>query len=103
MRTLSGSRHARSSTLPLLTPTIFFLLVIELIDAFKIFTQAFVITKGGPLKATYFYLFYFYEEAFRNFNMGYASALALVLMVVIMVATLLVNYTSKHWVYYESA
>lgn len=90
-------------TLPLLTPTIFFLLVIELIDAFKIFTQAFVITKGGPLKATYFYLFYFYEEAFRNFNMGYASALALVLMVVIMVATLLVNYTSKHWVYYESA
>lgn len=79
------------------------MLVIELIDAFKIFTQAFVITKGGPLKATYFYLFYFYEEAFRNFNMGYASALALVLMVVIMVATLLVNYTSKHWVYYESA
>lgn len=89
-------------TLPLLTPTIFFLLVIELIDAFKIFTQAFVITKGGPLKATYFYLYYFYEEAFQNFNMGYASALAIVLMVVIMAATLLVNYTSKRWVFYES-
>lgn len=89
-------------TLPLLTPTIFFLLVIELIDAFKIFTQAFVITKGGPLKATYFYLYYFYEEAFQNFNMGYASALAIVLLVVIMAATLLVNYTSKRWVFYES-
>lgn len=89
-------------TLPLLTPTIFFLLVIELIDAFKIFTQAFVITKGGPLQATYFYLYYFYEEAFQNFNMGYASALAIVLMVVIMAATLLVNYTSKRWVFYES-
>lgn len=89
-------------TLPLLTPTIFFQLVIEMIDAFKVFTQAFVITNGGPLKATYFYLFYFYEEAFRNFNMGYASALALVLMVIIMAATIFVNYTSKRWVYYES-
>ncbi len=89
-------------TLPLLTPTIFFLLVIELIDAFKIFTQAFVITKGGPLKATYFFLYYYYEEAFQNFNMGYASALALVLMVIILAATLLVNYSSKRWVYYES-
>lgn len=89
-------------TLPLLTPTLFFQLVIELIDAFKVFTQAFVITKGGPLHATYFYLFYYYEEAFRNFNMGYASALALVLMLIILAATLLVNYTSKRWVYYES-
>jgi len=89
-------------TLPLLTPTIFFQLVIELIDAFKVFTQAYVITKGGPLKATYFYLYYYYEEAFQNFNMGYASALALVLMLIILAATLLVNYTSKRWVYYES-
>lgn len=91
-----------SITLPLLTPTIFFQLVIELIDAFKVFTQAFVITQGGPLNATYFYLFYYYEEAFRNFNMGYASALALVLVLIILACTLLVNYTSKRWVYYES-
>jgi multiple sugar transport system permease protein len=87
-------------TLPLLTPTLFFQLVIELIDAFKIFTQAFVITKGGPLKATYFYLYYYYEEAFRNFNMGYASALALILMLIILAATLFVNTTSKRWVFY---
>ncbi len=89
-------------TLPLLTPTLFFQLIIEMIGSFKIFTQAFVITKGGPLKATYFYLFYFYEESFQNFNMGYASALALVLMIIILIATIFVNYTSKRWVYYES-
>jgi multiple sugar transport system permease protein len=89
-------------TLPLLTPTLFFQLIIEMIDSFKVFTEAFVITRGGPLKATYFYLLYFYEEAFRNFNLGYASALALVLTVVILVTTLFVNYTSKRWVYYES-
>ncbi len=89
-------------TLPLLTPTLFFQLIVEMIESFKVFTQAFVITKGGPLKATYFYLYYFYEEAFQNFNMGYASALALVLVVIIMTATVILNYSSKHWVYYES-
>ncbi len=88
-------------TMPLLTPTLFFLLIIELIDAFKIFTEAFVITQGGPLKATYFFLYYFYEEGFRNFNMGYASALAIFLLTVIMSATIFVNYTSKEWVFYE--
>jgi len=89
-------------TIPLLTPTLFFQLVVEMIESFKVFTQAFVITKGGPLKATYFYLFYFYEEAFQNFNMGYASALAVVLMIIIMTATIILNYTSKHWVYYAA-
>jgi multiple sugar transport system permease protein len=89
-------------TLPLLTPTIFFQLIIEMIDCFKIFTEAFVITQGGPLRATYFYLLYFYEEAFQNFNMGYASALALVLTLIILIATIFVNRTSKRWVYYEA-
>ena len=89
-------------TLPLLTPTLFFQLIIELIDAFKIFTEAYVITRGGPLKATYFFLYYFYEEAFRNANMGYAAALALFLLLVIMSATVFVNYTSRKWVFYEN-
>jgi len=89
-------------TLPLLTPTLFFQLIVEMIGSFKVFTQAFVITQGGPLKATYFYLYYFYEEAFQNFNMGYASALALVLMVIILIVTIILNYTSSRWVYYES-
>ncbi|MFQ5856491.1 MAG: carbohydrate ABC transporter permease [Anaerolineae bacterium] len=89
-------------TLPLLTPTLFFQLIIQMIESFKVFTEAFVITKGGPLKATYFYLLYFYEEAFQNFNMGYASALALVLTIIILSATVILNYTSKHWVFYEA-
>lgn len=89
-------------TIPLLTPTIFFQLIIEMIDSFKIFTEAFVITQGGPLKSTYFYMLYFYEEAFRNFNMGYASALALFLTLIILATTIFINYTSKRWVYYES-
>ncbi|MCK6579441.1 MAG: sugar ABC transporter permease [Anaerolineae bacterium] len=89
-------------TIPLLTPTIFFQLIIEMIDSFKVFTEAFVITQGGPLKSTYFYMLYFYEEAFRNFNMGYASALALFLTLIILATTIFINYTSKRWVYYES-
>jgi multiple sugar transport system permease protein len=88
-------------TLPLLTPTLFFELVVQMIESFKIFTEAYVITSGGPLKATYVYLLYFYQEAFQNQNMGYASALAMVLTIVILVLTIFVNYTSKHWVYYE--
>lgn len=88
-------------TLPLLTPTLFFQLIIQMIEAFKVFTEAYVITKGGPLKATYFYLLYFYEEGFQHFNTGYASALILFLVVIIMAMTVLVNYTSSRWVYYE--
>ena len=88
-------------TIPLLTPTLFFQLIIQMIECFKVFTEAFVITKGGPLKATYFYLLYFYEEGFQHFNTGYASALILVLVVVIMAMTIVVNITSKKWVYYE--
>lgn len=89
-------------TLPLLTPTIFFQVVIELIDSFRVFTEAFVITQGGPLRQTYFFLLYFYQEAFQNFNMGYASALALVLTAIILAATIFVNATSKRWVFYEA-
>jgi multiple sugar transport system permease protein len=89
-------------TLPLLTPTIFFQLIIEMIDSFKVFTEAFVITQGGPLKATYFFMLYFYEEAFRHANMGYASALALFLTLIILATTIFINYSSERWVYYES-
>ena len=89
-------------TMPLLTPTLFFQLIVEMIESFKVFTQAFVITQGGPLKATYFFLYYFYEEAFHNFNMGYASALAIVLTLIILIVTVVLNYTSSRWVYYEA-
>ena len=89
-------------TLPLLTPTLLFQLIIEMIDSFRIFTEAFVITEGGPLNSTYFFLFYFYEEAFNNFNMGYASALATFLLVIIFTSTALVKWWSTKWVYYEN-
>lgn len=89
-------------TIPLLTPTLFFQLVVELIDSFRVFTQAFVITRGGPLFATYFMMLYLYEEAFQNFNMGYASALAIVLTTITLIATIILYVTQNRWVYYEA-
>lgn len=89
-------------TIPLITPTIFFQLVMEMIESFKVFTQAFVITQGGPLKATFFYMLHLYQQAFEEFNMGYASALALFLTICILIATIFVNQTSNRWVYYEA-
>jgi multiple sugar transport system permease protein len=89
-------------TIPLLTPTLFFQLIMEMIDSFKVFTQAFVITKGGPLGATYFYMLYLYEQAFQEFNMGYASALAIIITLIILIFTIVVNATQKRWVYYEA-
>jgi multiple sugar transport system permease protein len=92
-----------SITLPLLTPTLFFQLIIIMIDAFRVFTEAYVITKGGPLNATYFYMLYLYEEAFQNFNMGYASALGWVLTIITALASLVLFRTSNRWVYYEDS
>ena len=89
-------------TIPLLTPTLFFQLIMEMINSFKVFTQAFVITKGGPLGATYFYMLYLYEQAFQEFNMGYASALAIIITLIILIFTIVVNATQKRWVYYEA-
>jgi multiple sugar transport system permease protein len=92
-----------SITLPLLTPTLFFQLITIMIDAFRIFTEAYVITKGGPLNATYFYMLYLYEEAFQNFNMGYASALGWVLTIITAAASFVLFRTSNRWVYYEDS
>lgn len=88
-------------TLPLLTPTIFFNLVLSIISTFQTFTSAFVATDGGPLDSTLFYVLYLYRQAFQNFNMGYASALAWVLFVIVLVLTLLVVRSARRWVYYE--
>jgi multiple sugar transport system permease protein len=98
----SGFRRFFSITLPLLTPTLFFQVVIEMIGSFKVFTEAYVITQGGPLKATHFYLWYFYQEAFQNNNGGYASALVVVYVALILILTGIVKWTSKRWVYYDA-
>jgi multiple sugar transport system permease protein len=88
-------------TLPMLTPTIFFNLVLSVISTFQTFTSAYVATDGGPLDATLFYVLYIFRQAFQFFNMGYASALAWVLFVIILVLTLLIVRSSASWVYYE--
>ena len=89
-------------TIPLMTPTIFFNLVMGLIGAFQYFTGAFVLTGGGPLFATYFYNLMLYERAFKWVQMGMASAMAWFLLVVVLLLTLLVFRSSSAWVYYET-
>jgi multiple sugar transport system permease protein len=88
-------------TLPLLTPTILFNLVLAIIGQFQTFTQAFVMTKGGPQNATLFYVLQLFVQAFENMNMGYASAMAWVLFLIILVLTIVVMNTSGKWVFYQ--
>jgi multiple sugar transport system permease protein len=90
-------------TLPLLTPVIFFNAVVQTIEAFKAFTPAFIISggTGGPVNSTLFYTLYLYQEAFGFFRMGYASALAWILVVIIGAFTALSFLTSRYWVHYD--
>lgn len=90
----------RHVTLPLLTPTIFFTLVMGVIGSFQVFTQGFVMTNGGPNNATLFYVLYLYQNAFQYLKMGYASALAWVLFLIILAFTLL-QLRLSGWVHYE--
>jgi multiple sugar transport system permease protein len=90
-------------TLPLLTPVIFFNVVVQTIDAFKAFTPAFIISggTGGPIDSTLFYTLYLYQEAFAYFRMGYASALAWILVVIVAAFTAFAFLTSRYWVHYD--
>jgi multiple sugar transport system permease protein len=91
-----------SITLPLLTPIIFFNFVMQTIGAFQAFTPAYIISggKGGPADATLFYTLYLYEQAFTNFQMGYASAMAWVLVAIIAVVTAISFLSARYWVHY---
>lgn len=97
-----GWRKFLRITLPLLSPVILFNLVMQIIAGFMVFTQAFVITNGGPLDTTRFYAVYLYNEAFENFHMGYASAMAWVLLLIIAFFTVLAFQSSSMWVHYET-
>src|SRR5664279_1857185 len=94
-------------TLPMLSPTLFFNLVMSMIGAFQTFDSAYVISTGrggiigSPQNSTLFYLLHLYQQGFTLLNMGYASALAWVLFVIILSVTLLINRTSKKWVFYS--
>jgi multiple sugar transport system permease protein len=88
-------------TIPMITPVILLNLIMGIINSFQTFTQAFVMTNGGPNYATLFYVLYLYQQAFRWFNMGYAAALAWILFLIILVCTIVIFKTSAGWVYYE--
>jgi multiple sugar transport system permease protein len=90
-------------TIPLMSPVIFFNLIIGIIGSFQVFTAGFLLTDGGPQNATLFYTLYIYRNAFRYFDMGYAAALAWVLFFIILVLTLLVVRYIGGRVYYEEA
>ncbi len=89
-------------TIPMLTPVILFNLVMQMISGFMVFTQAFIVTGGAPLDTTLFYALYLYQRAFVNFQMGYASAMAWVLLIVVALFTALVFRSSSAWVHYET-
>jgi multiple sugar transport system permease protein len=90
-------------TLPLLTPVLFFNLVLEIINSFKAFTPAFIISSGtgGPIDSTLFYTLYLYQQGFGAFDMGYASAMAWVLLVIIALFTALIFRSATAWVFYQ--
>lgn len=87
-------------TIPLITPIIFFNFIMQTIMAFQEFNAPYMITKGGPLKSTYLMSMMIYEHSFHFFNMGYASALAWVLFIIILFFTLVIFKSSNRWVYY---
>ncbi|MBW5444451.1 ABC transporter permease subunit [Cohnella sp. CFH 77786] len=89
-------------TLPMLSPVMFFNLVLGIINSFQMFTAAFIITKGGPVQSTYMYAMFLYEKAFKHFQMGYASALAWILLVIVAALTALNFLASRYWVFYET-
>jgi multiple sugar transport system permease protein len=94
-------RRFFSVTLPLISPTIFFNLVIGVIGALRTFTTAFVATGGGPHYATWFYILHLYQTAFQGLEFGYASALAWIFFVIVVALTLINVRLSNRWVYYE--
>lgn len=88
-------------TMPMISPVFLFQLIINVINSFQVFTQAFVMTQGGPHYATTFYVYNIYQRAFVDFKMGYASALSWMLLIVVMVITALIMKFSNKYVYYE--
>ncbi|GAF21178.1 MULTISPECIES: carbohydrate ABC transporter permease [Shouchella] len=97
----SAWRRFRNITIPLISPIILFNVIISIIASFQIFTQAYVITDGGPDWMSYFYVYYLFETAFFQNRMGYASAQAWILFLIIFVLTFLALYVSRKNVHYE--
>ena len=94
-------RRFRHITLPMMSPIIFFNLIVGIIGSFQIFNSAFVMTQGGPGNATLFYVLYLYRQAWELFHFGYASALAWILFVIVLIFTLIQFRLARRWVFYE--
>jgi len=88
-------------TVPMMTPILFLNLITGFIGAFRTFTNAYVMTNGGPNNASLVYMLYLYQSAFQNFRMGYASALSWLLLIIVTAVTFLLFRTSRYWVYSE--
>jgi multiple sugar transport system permease protein len=88
-------------TLPLMTPYIFFNLIMGLIGTFQIFTQAFIMTQGGPVNSTLFYAYHLFNNAFRCLQMGHAASMAWVLFLIVFALTIVQMRLSQRWVHYE--
>jgi len=100
----AGFSHSfRHVTLPMISPAMFFMLVMGVIGALQVFAQAYLMTNGGPVNSTLFYVLYLYRQAFQDLRMGYASSMAWVLFLVILALTGIQFALSKRWVYYEGA
>jgi multiple sugar transport system permease protein len=99
----SKFRQLRHITLPLLTPVIFFNLVIEIIKTIQSFTSSYIVSEGtgGPINSTLFYTLYLYQKGFSYFEMGYASSMAWMLLIVLGIMTAILFLTSKYWVHYD--
>jgi multiple sugar transport system permease protein len=93
----------RNVTLPMLSPSILFNVIMGIIGSFQVFTNAFLMTAGGPLNSTLFTVLYLYRAAFEQFKMGYASSIAWVLFVIVLIFTLIQWKLANVWVYYEGA
>ncbi|GHT68432.1 sugar ABC transporter permease [Spirochaetia bacterium] len=87
-------------TIPMISPTTFFVLTISIIGSFQIFDLTTVLTGGGPVNSTNTLIMYVYQAGFKYFKMGYASSLSTILFVIVLIITIIQNWASKHWVYY---
>ncbi|MEG0640250.1 MAG: sugar ABC transporter permease, partial [Clostridia bacterium] len=98
----NGWKQFWSITLPMIAPTIFLIIIITMIGSLKVFAQINVLTQGGPGTSSYVFVYYIYQCAFKLMKYGYASAISVVLFVLIMLLTLLQWKTRKKWVHYEA-
>jgi multiple sugar transport system permease protein len=95
-------RRIRSITLPMISPVLFFIVVLQTISSFQVFTYAYVMTNGGPRNSTMFTVLYIWKNAFEYYRMGYASAIGVILFLITLILTLGQFWFSKFWVHYEN-